>query len=143
MLSLIKEKVSVGFVIVITLIIAVAPNIAENWFEKKEKDRLFLLNQINAYGTLYYVYHTGTPKELVRHLKENCAYINEEDINIFYSIVEGAGAASFASLLGSGSVAVDMTEAPIVIRKDYDKKLANILLEKYKERLKIFKDKYL
>lgn len=135
MISLIKEKVSIGFIIIISLIIAVAPSLVGDWSERKEKKRLFLLNQVNTYGTLYYIYHTGSPKELARYLKESAAYIDEEDINIFYSIVEGAeGVFPFSN--------VDWGESPIIMRKDYDEKLAKMLLKKYKEKLNIYRDKY-
>ncbi len=136
-----NNKVSIWvalLIAVVTAIIAgIVPPALEFYFKRQDEKRNFLLQQVQAYGAIYFISAGGTKKQLLEELNNKVGYLdlNEKEAKLISDVLQPA---MFSLNLGQG-----FEKDALAMAKPGGPELSEIFFAKYDQKLKEYMRLYI
>ena len=136
-----NNKVSIWVALLIAVVTAIitgiVPPALEFYFKRQDEKRNFLLQQVQAYGAIYFISAGGTKKQLLEELNNKVGYLdlNEKEAKLVSDVLRPG----FPLNLSQGAekdMALDWL-------KPGGRELSEIFFDKYDQKLKEYMRLYI
>ena len=118
------------------IITGIVPPALEFYFKRQDEKRNFLLQQVQAYGTIYFLSSGGTKKQLLVELNNKVGYLdlNENEAKLISDVLQPA---MFSLNLGG------IDKDALAVAKPGGEELSKLFFAKYNQKLKEYMRLYI